>query len=91
MKMTGTYVKTSTVGESFQAFAPNPLPPDPPVELVEQDHDLVEKANRALGLLDGVATQLPDVSLFLYFYVRKEPILIIQLRYSTGQGSCGAT
>lgn len=79
MKPTGTYIRASTVGESFQAFIPNPLPPDPPVKLTDQDHDLVEKANRALGRLDGIATQLSDVSLFLYFYVRKEAVLSSQI------------
>ncbi len=79
MKQTGTYIKASTAGESFQAFLPHPLPPDPPLELAEQDHDLIEKANRALGRLDGVAMQLPDVSLFLYFYVRKEAVLSSQI------------
>jgi len=79
MKPTGTYIRASTVDESFQAFIPNPLPPDPPVKLAEQDHDLVEKANRALGRLDGVATQLPDISLFLYSYVRKEAVLSSQI------------
>lgn len=79
MKPTGTYIRTSTAGESFQAFIPNSLPPDPPLQLTEIDHDLVEKANRALGRLDGIATQLPDVSLFLYFYVRKEAVLSSQI------------
>jgi Fic family protein len=79
MKATGTYVTTSTAGESFKAFVPNPLPPEPPIELTDRDHDLVEKANRALGRLDGVTTLLPDVSLFLYFYVRKEAVLSSQI------------
>lgn len=79
MKLTGTYIKASTASESFQAFLPHPLPPNPPLELAERDHDLIEKANRALGRLDGVATQLPDVSLFLYSYVRKEAVLSSQI------------
>ncbi len=79
MKATGTYVATSTADESFKAFVPNPLPPDPPIELTDLDHDLVERANRALGRLDGVATVLSDVSLFLYFYVRKEAVLSSQI------------
>jgi Fic family protein len=79
MKATGTYVTTSTAGESVRAFVPNPLPPDPPIRLADQDHDLIEKANRALGRLDGIATLLPDVSLFLYFYVRKEAVLSSQI------------
>ncbi len=33
MKATGTYITTSTAGESFKAFVPNPLPPDPPIAL----------------------------------------------------------
>jgi Fic family protein len=79
MKATGTYVTTSTAGESVQAFVPNPLPPDPPIEFTDRDHDLIEKANRALGRLDGTTTLLPDVSLFLYFYVRKEAVLSSQI------------
>ena len=79
MKATGTYIMTSTAGESFRAFVPNPLPPDPPLQLGDRDHDLIEKANRALGRLDGVTTLLPDVSLLLYFYVRKEAVLSSQI------------
>jgi Fic family protein len=79
MKATGTYVTTSTAGESIRAFVPNPLPPDPPIRLTDLDHDLIEKANRALGRLDGITTLLPDVSLFLYFYVRKEAVLSSQI------------
>jgi Fic family protein len=79
MKATGTYVTTATAGESVRAFVPNPLPPDPPVTLTDRDHDLIEKANRALGRLDGITTLLPDVSLFLYFYVRKEAVLSSQI------------
>lgn len=79
MKATGTYITTSTAGESFRSFVPNPLPPDPPVQLEDGDHDLIEKANRALGRLDGVTTLLPDVSLLLYFYVRKEAVLSSQI------------
>ena len=79
MKATGTYITTSTAGESFKAFVPAPLPPSPSLQLTERDHDLIEKANRALGRLDGVTSMLPDVSLFIYFYVRKEAVLSSQI------------
>jgi Fic family protein len=79
MKATGTYITTSAAGESFQAFVPDPLPPDPPLQLDQQARDLIEKANRALGRLDGITTLLPDVSLLLYFYVRKEAVLSSQI------------
>ncbi len=65
--------------ESFAAVVPHPLPPDPPLELDMGLYDLLERANRALGRLDGLATLLPDRALFLYFYVRKEAVLSSQI------------
>ncbi len=41
--------------------------------------DLYEKANRALGKLDGLASALPEVSLVLYMYIRKEAVLSSQI------------
>ncbi len=65
--------------EPFQAFVPNPLPPDPPLVLDPRLSDALERANRALGRLDGLALLIPDVSLFLYYYVRKEAVLSSQI------------
>jgi Fic family protein len=42
-------------------------------------YDLIELANRALGRLDGLTTLLPEPSLFLYLYVRKEALLSSQI------------
>ena len=78
-RQTGTYRECSTAGESYRAFLPAPLPPSPPLRLDEEHHDLMEKANRALGRLDGMTLLLPDTSLFLYFYVRKEALLSSQI------------
>jgi Fic family protein len=75
----GNYETTSVVGESVRAFVPPPLPPVPPLELNAERHDLLEKANRSLGRLDGVATLFPDPALFLYMYVRKEALLSSQI------------
>jgi Fic family protein len=55
------------------------LPPDPALQLSDELHDLLERANRALGRLDGLATLLPDPTLFLYLYVRKEAVLSSQI------------
>lgn len=78
-RQTGTYRECSTAGEKYRAFLPEPLPPSPPLRLDEEHHDLMEKANRALGRLDGMTLLLPDTSLFLYFYVRKEALLSSQI------------
>ncbi|MHC1728946.1 MAG: Fic family protein [Syntrophobacteraceae bacterium] len=78
-RKTGTYRTGSTAGETYSAFIPAPLPPSPPLRLTGQHHDLLEKASRALGRLDGMTLLLPDTSLFLYFYVRKEALLSSQI------------
>lgn len=75
----GRLILSRTPGESFHSYVPDPLPPVPPLELDASLYDLLEGANRALGRLDGVAMLLPDISLFLYFYVRKEAVLSSQI------------
>jgi Fic family protein len=75
----GQYILTSSVGEEVRAFVPDPLPPSSDLELTAEDQDLMERANRALGRLDGTATLLPDTQLFLYLYVRKEAVLSSQI------------
>src|SRR3989475_1731990 len=75
----GTYVTTTTVtGEPVQACIPPKLPPNPPVELAGLYQHL-DRANQALGRLDGLTTLLPDTRLFLYLYVRKEALLSSQI------------
>jgi Fic family protein len=75
----GTFERQTTGPEPYRAFLPSPLPPAPPLEFDTKLHDLLERANRALGRLDGVATLLPDRALFLYLYVRKEALLSWQI------------
>src|SRR2546429_6046353 len=74
----GTYVVKSFKDESFKAYVPPPLPPDPPLAL-QPLLLLLEQANQALGRLDGLASILPDLSLFIYLYVRKEAVLSSQI------------
>ena len=72
-------VTTSVANEIVQAFIPSLLPPEPPIQLTNEDYELLEKANRALGRLDGITTLLPDTALFIYMYVRKEALLSSQI------------
>ncbi len=76
----GRYVVTTygPEAESVRAFVPPPLPPDPPVSL-EGRQRILEQANQALGRLDGLTISLPNPSLFLYFYLRKEAVLSSQI------------
>ena len=75
----GSYVTSTVGGETYKAFIPPALPPNPPLQLNEGHYDLMERANRALGRLDGISALLPNTSLFLYFYVRKEALLSSQI------------
>ena len=78
-KETGNYYVTSVTGEQVRAFVPAPLPPRPALELHGPLQQMLESAVLALGRLDSVATLLPDESLFLYAYVRKEAVLSSQI------------
>ncbi len=75
----GTYITTSAGGEDVDAYLPKPLPPEPALALGAEGQDLLERANRGLGRLDGLSLILPDTSLFLYMYIRKEAVLSSQI------------
>jgi Fic family protein len=74
----GSYVTTSVVGETVKAYMPVPLPPDPPVDLGRL-HGRIDRADRAVGRLDGLSSLVPDTNLLLYAYVRKEAVLSSQI------------
>ena len=74
----GRYVSTAVAGEKVQAFVPPPLPPVPQLDLLPLLGPLSE-ADRAVGRLDGITALVPDTSLFLYMYVRKEAVLSSQI------------
>lgn len=78
-RSTGRVIRVGSGDDAYQAFVPTPLPPDPPLKMTAADHDLVERANRALGKLDGMTSLLPDTSLFIYAYVRKEALVSSQI------------
>ena len=74
----GTYVTRSVTGESYKAFVPAALPPDPPVNM-DRLYKPLDDAMKALGGIDALAKLLPDISLFLYMYVRKEALVSSQI------------
>lgn len=70
----------STIGnEACKAFVPEPLPPKPPLKIGGDLQDAIDRALLALGRLDSISSLLPDTSLFLYMYVRKEAIVSSQI------------
>lgn len=71
----GRYEVIAITGEKAQAFVPANLPPCPPINWTPALRTRFDEALLALGRLDSVSMILPDVSLFLYTYVRKEAVL----------------
>jgi Fic family protein len=74
----GMYITTTTSGETVRAYLPPPLPPSPPLDLPRL-LTLIERANQALGRLDGMTAILPSTRLFVFMYVRKEALLSSQI------------
>ncbi len=74
-ELQGRYVTISTAGEKVRAFVPASLPPSQPIEWTSHLRTRFDEAHLALGRLDSISTFLPDISLFLYSYVRQEAVL----------------
>ena len=78
MPLSGRHVTTAVAGEQVRAFVPFPLPPDPAVELGRLLPAL-DRANQAVGRLDGAGQIIPNPDLFVFMAVRKEALLSSQI------------
>jgi len=74
----GRFITTTTLGEAIRAFVPPDLPPSPTL-VIEPFYEALDRANQALGRLDGLQSLLPDVDILLYFYNRREAVLSSQI------------
>lgn len=74
----GTYILKKTAGEAFKAYVPQDLPPNPQIDLKTLS-SLLERSAVALGRLNNTAKLIPNTSLFIYMYVRKEALLSSQI------------
>jgi len=72
----GRYIRQPT---GYKAFIPAPLPPDPPIQYDDELQELLSRADRALGRLDGSIQTLPNPNLFVFMYIRKEAVLSSQI------------
>lgn len=78
-RITGRYVRTTTLGEEVQAFVPHPLPPASPPLAMATLQASNHVAELALARLAGVSGLVPSVDWLLYGAVRKEALLTSQI------------
>lgn len=67
----GRYVRQPN---GYQAFIPEPLPPEPPLQIDDQLIAILSRADQAVGRLDGVTAILPNPNLFVAMFVRREAV-----------------
>lgn len=60
----GKLVRCSLSSESYQAYIPNALSPKPAIDL-EDVSLLLEKANQAIGALNGVISTVPNPAVIM--------------------------
>lgn len=64
---------------AYKSFVPSPLPPQPSVDVDDEMVALLVKANVQLSTLNGIATRIPNMDLFVSMYVRKEALMSSQI------------
>ncbi len=75
----GHFTPVASENGTYSTFSPKPLPPDPPLVIDAEMQRFLDRANQALGRLDGITLLLPDADQFLYSYIRKEAVLSSQI------------
>ena len=79
MSRTGEFVANLSGEMAYKSFKPNPLPPNPPLDINDEIIENLINANKALAVLDGVSQRIPNTELFVSMYVRKEALLSSQI------------
>lgn len=64
---------------AYSSFCPQPLPPQPGIEIDAGMRQLLIDAHRKLALLNGLSDRIPDRDLFISMYVRKEALVSSQI------------
>lgn len=75
----GEYISNLTGELTYYSFLPSKLPPDPPLELTAEMVELLVRANKQIAYLESLSRHIPDNSLFVAMYVRKEALLSSQI------------
>lgn len=77
-KRIGIYITQKLSSESYKAYVPAKLPPEPIIDIAGL-YPFLEKATLALAELNSIHKNIPNTALFIYMYVRKEALLSSQI------------
>lgn len=75
----GSYKKNLSGEMAYKSFTPNALPPVPPIEMSDDIIDSLVKANSKIAVLESKSKYIPNITLFVSMYVRKEALLSSQI------------
>ncbi len=75
----GKTVKNFSGESAYYSFYPQPLPPDPAIEIDPEMMSLIIDAHEKVAALNSVSNRIPNKDLFISMYVRKEAVLSSQI------------
>lgn len=75
----GLKIRRAAGDEPFDAFAPDPLPPAPPLVYGADLRRELSRADQMVGRLDGLSTLIRHPEMLINFYIRKEAVLSSQI------------
>ncbi|MBQ2061751.1 MAG: Fic family protein [Oscillospiraceae bacterium] len=64
---------------AYSSYYPQPLPPNPNIEVDAEMQQLLIDAHKKLALLNGLSDRIPNKDLFISMYVRKEALVSSQI------------
>ena len=80
MKNRAGYTVQNLSGDAeYSSFYPQPLPPEPNIEIDVEMRELLIDAHKKLALLNGLSDRIPNNDLFISMYVRKEALVSSQI------------
>lgn len=77
MNKSGKYVKNLSGDAMYMSFCPASLPPQ--IEIDKEMYSLLISATKSLTTLNVLSARIPNISLFISMYVRKEALLSSQI------------
>ena len=79
MNRAGQYRMNLSGEAAYESYVPNPLPPNPEINIDTEMLSLLIRANKAISNLDSISSYIPDMEMFVSMYVRKEALMSSQI------------